>query len=225
MCQGLLQEQEKRIIIIPPITSSSNDKTFMALDETAQTIIEASLENVEELTRIENEIKTQSINNQETKTKPEKPIEQPSPYNTPTKQQVKNGPTTEEKLKEVNDIFDFTSPNTDAIRKIQFPLSIPSSQWSFTSPLAQIMNFSPTYGLPLNIIDSPSKLFNTPKKKQQAQTANRTNKTPVKQLGEYTQKNNKSKMDEDIDNFNQAILKQINNIMNKVDKNLPQIKL
>ncbi|KAM9970919.1 hypothetical protein ACTFIR_002783 [Dictyostelium discoideum] len=142
----------------------------------------------------------------------------------------------EEKLKEANDIFDFTSPNTDAIRKTQFPLSIPSSQWSFTSPLAQIMNFSPTYGLPLNIIDSPSKLFNTPKRQQLSQTKNGINKTPVKQLGEYAQKNNKTKMEEDIDNFNQVILKQFSkskiplthqtkNTMNKVDKNLPTIKL
>ncbi|EAL72382.1 hypothetical protein DDB_G0270064 [Dictyostelium discoideum AX4] len=81
-----IPKQGKRTIIIPPITSSSNDKTFMALDDTAQKVIEASLENVDELTRIENEINTQSINNQEIKTKSEKPIEPPSPYNTPIKQ-------------------------------------------------------------------------------------------------------------------------------------------
>ncbi|EAL72770.1 hypothetical protein DDB_G0270840, partial [Dictyostelium discoideum AX4] len=72
-----IPKQGKRTIIIPPITSSSNDKTFMALDDTAQKVIEASLENVDELTRIENEINTQSINNQEIKTKSEKPIEPP----------------------------------------------------------------------------------------------------------------------------------------------------
>ncbi|EAL66113.1 hypothetical protein DDB_G0282507 [Dictyostelium discoideum AX4] len=247
-----IPKQGKRTIIIPPITSSSNDKTFMALDDTAQKVIEASLENVDELTRIENEINTQSINNQEIKTKSEKPIEPPSPYNTPIKQHGETkGLTTEEKLREANDIFDFTSPNTDAIRKIEFPLSIPSNQWFFSSPIKHIMSFSPTYGTPSKIIDSPSKLLNTPKKKQQDKT-NKTNKTPVKpKLGEYGQKSIKTKMDEDIDNFNKEILKQINKSKNptntqdqqhneqskdqledkinqklqKVDKNLPQIKL
>ncbi|EAL67241.1 hypothetical protein DDB_G0280523 [Dictyostelium discoideum AX4] len=245
-----IPKQGKRTIIIPPITSSSNDKTFMALDDTAQKVIEASLENVDELTRIENEINTQSINNQEIKTKSEKPIEPPSPYNTPIKQHGETkGLTTEEKLREANDIFDFTSPNTDAIRKIEFPLSIPSNQWFFSSPIKHIMSFSPTYGTPSKIIDSPSKLLNTPKKKQQDKT---NNKTPVKpKLGEYGQKSIKTKMDEDIDNFNKEILKQINKSKNptntqdqqhneqskdqledkinqklqKVDKNLPQIKL
>ncbi|EAL60923.1 hypothetical protein DDB_G0293142 [Dictyostelium discoideum AX4] len=247
-----IPKQGKRTIIIPPITSSSNDKTFMALDDTAQKVIDASLENVDELTRIENEINTQSINNQEIKTKSEKPIEPPSPYNTPIKQHGETKRlTTEEKLREVNDIFDFTSPNTDAIRKIEFPLSIPSNQWFFSSPIKHIMSFSPTYGTPSKIIDSPSKLLNTPKNKQQDKT-NRTNKTPVKpKLGEYGQKSIKTKMDEDIDNFNKEILKQIsksknptntqdqqhneqskdqledkiNQKLQKVDKNLPQIKL
>ncbi|KAM9981598.1 hypothetical protein ACTFIY_003894 [Dictyostelium cf. discoideum] len=91
-------QEEKRTIRIPPITSTSNDKTFMALDETAQIAIEESLDNKEELTRMENEINTQMTNNQKTKTKPEKSTEPPSPYNTPIKQQESKGLTTEEKL-------------------------------------------------------------------------------------------------------------------------------
>ncbi|EAL73688.1 hypothetical protein DDB_G0268470 [Dictyostelium discoideum AX4] len=176
-----IPKQGKRTIIIPPITSSSNDKTFMALDDTAQKVIEASLENVDELTRIENEINTQSINNQEIKTKSEKPIEPPSPYNTPIKQHGETkGLTTEEKLREANDIFDFTSPNTDAIRKIEFPLSIPSNQWFFSSPIKHIMSFSPTYGTPSKIIDSPSKLLNTPKKNNKTKQTRPTNTSQTK---------------------------------------------
>ncbi|KAM9988947.1 hypothetical protein ACTFIY_004986 [Dictyostelium cf. discoideum] len=58
--------QEKKNHQNPTITSTSNDKTFMALEETAQIAIEESLENKEELTRMENEINTQLTNNQKT---------------------------------------------------------------------------------------------------------------------------------------------------------------
>ncbi|KAM9981372.1 hypothetical protein ACTFIY_003679 [Dictyostelium cf. discoideum] len=202
----------------------------MALDETAQIAIEESLENKEELTRMENEINTQLTNNQKTKTKPEKSTEPPSPYNTPIKQQESKGLTTEEKIKEANEIFDFTSPNSDAIRKLEFPLSIPSNQWSFALPMPHLMHFSPTY------VQTPSSI----------------NKAPAKpNFSEFGQKKNKITMEEDISNFNQVILRQsnksknlknkteqhhneqskdqledqINKSLQKVDKNLPQLKL
>ncbi|KAM9993898.1 hypothetical protein ACTFIZ_011888 [Dictyostelium cf. discoideum] len=241
-----LPTPEKRKITIPPITSSSNDKSFMALDDMAQKIMDESLENQEELKRTEKEINTKSTSNQETKS--EKPFEQPSPYTTPIKQYEKKGPTTEEKLREANDIFDFTSPNTDAIKKMEFPLSIPSNQWSFATPIVNQLNFKPTYDSPSKMIDSLSKFFNTPKKKP----TNRSIKSPNKpNFYEFGQKNNKkTTMEEDIRNFNQTILKKynksdnptntpdqhneqskdqledkINNELKKVDKNLPKINL
>ncbi|KAM9981597.1 hypothetical protein ACTFIY_003893 [Dictyostelium cf. discoideum] len=67
--------------------------------------------------------------------------------------------------------------------------------------MPHLMHFSPTYGTPSKIMESP------------IQTPSSTNKAPAKpNFSEFGQKKNKITM-EDIGNFNQ------------VDKNLPQLKL